>query len=84
MLLFDLLAVDMPVQTCQEVLMVWPLCQPGDSLAPGFSEQGFLNFPPWVLEVDLILDHEVRGLPCPPVKTGGLPLPFCQIGNSGC
>ena len=68
----------------EEVLVVLPLSQPGDPLAPGLKEQSFFDLPPRVLDADLILQHVVRGLSCPPVKTVGLPVPLCQIGNGCC
>ena len=51
----DLLSVYMPIQPGEEVLVVLPLCQPGDPLAPGFKEQCFFDLPPRVLYADLIL-----------------------------
>ena len=39
------------------------------------------KLPPRLLEVDVVLNHEVRGWSCPVVKCAGLPFPLQKVGN---
>ena len=65
--LLDDLTEYVPAQPCQQVLMVWSLGKSDGALTDRFAEECLLEFPPRVLEADLILNHVVRGRPSPSV-----------------
>ena len=73
--------IHVPIQACQQVLVVWPLSQSLYALGRGLLHQGFFNFPPRVLDADLVLKHEIRGRPSPMLKLSGLPFPFQEVGD---
>lgn len=62
----DHLSENLPIKACDEVLMMWPLRQPGCSLVASFQQQDLLYFPPRVLEGELVLHQQRGGLSGPP------------------
>lgn len=55
----------------------------GNALCFGLLLNGPLEFPPGILNCDLILYHVGATLPLPTMYVMDLPVPFHQVGNGG-
>ena len=66
-----------PVQACEQVLVVWPLCKSADALLLCFFVQEMLKLPPWVCHLDLIAEQELVLGAAPVHEVLCIPPPFC-------
>ena len=79
----DHLAVGVPAQTYDQVLVMWLLCHSSCSLVAGLEKQGAFNLPPSVLQGEFIFQKQCGCFSCPSVYAGYLPVPLQHVGYGG-
>ena len=75
----DHLSVGVPVDACNQVLMVLFTGQPGGALGFGFLQQCTFKLPPWILDGDLIFHQVWSSGSVPSVDVIDLPIPLHHI-----
>ena len=77
------LSVRVPVQACQQVMVVLIAGQPGGPLPLGFLCEDALQLPPRLLDVKLMGKKELGFGASPMKQLGRLPAPFKEVDNGG-
>ena len=79
--LFAHLAICVPVQACEQVVVELFACQPGGSLPLGLLSESALDVPPWCLKVKLLRKQQLGFGPAPMKQFLRLPAPFEEVDN---
>ena len=77
-------SVRVPVQPCEQVLVMWSACKSVGALLVCLLGQVMFNLQPLICDVHLSCKHEVCGRPGPVEQVMNVPSPLKEVCYRGC